>query len=212
MKHCPICSKELKIKTNESIIVKYKTSNGVKDILVKNISFSYCPHCGEFFYNKKETENYEIQLEKALEATRKCEGLLTAHEIKNIRKKYGLTQVQLEKLLDIGPKNVAKWETYRSNQSKNIDKILRIMDKDICFFVKLLLQERLDDFKNVYEKNALYVNNYPAVEFLTSIYPDISYKNITVELVNSVNNIIKETIKHNINCKNGLYFTCKEAI
>ena len=212
MKYCPICSEKLQTETNKSIIVKYKTSNGVKDILVKNISRSCCPHCGEIFYNKEEVENYEIQLEKALETMRKCNGLLTAQEIKNIRKKYDLTQVQLEKLLDIGPKNVAKWETYRSNQSKNIDKILRIMDKDICFFVKLLLQERLDDFKNVYEKNALYVNNYPAVEFLTSIYPDISYKNITVELVNSVNNIIKETIKHNINCKNGLYFTCKEAI
>ena len=56
-------------------------------------------------------DNYEIQFEKALEKERKSENLLTAKEIKAIRKKYNLTQLQLELLLKIGPKNVAKWET-----------------------------------------------------------------------------------------------------
>jgi len=111
---------------------------GVKDILVKGLSYSICESCNEILYNPEELKLYETQLEKALEEERKKEGLLSAKEIKSIRKKYDLTQEQLEKLLDIGPKNVAKWETYRSNQSKNIDRILRIMDKDPCFFVKLL--------------------------------------------------------------------------
>jgi putative zinc finger/helix-turn-helix YgiT family protein len=211
MKQCAICLKDLKKEKNKSLIVKYKTSNGIKDILVQNLSYSYCSNCDEFFYSPAELEHYETQLEKALEDERKKEGLLTAKEIKAIRTKYGLTQIQLEKLLDIGPKNVAKWETYRSNQSKNIDRILRIMDKDIFFFIKLLSSVNMTDFRNVYEKNSLYINNYPALEVLTTIYPDITYTHITSELINKVNTLIKDAISNKVMFnKNRL--TIREAI
>ncbi len=212
MKNCPICQNKLKKEKNKSIIVKYKTSNGVKDILVKNLSYSYCANCNEIFYNNDEIKNYELQLEKALEEERRKEGLLTAKEIKNIRNQYGLSQFQLEKLLDIGPKNVAKWETYRSNQSKNIDRILRIMEKDICFFVKLLHQVDYNEFKNVFEKNSLYVNNYVIFEFLSTIYPDLNYKNITADLINNIGKIIKETITNKLEYTNNTQLTYKEAI
>jgi len=213
MKQCAICSENLKKEKNKSLIVKYKTSNGIKDILVQNLSYSYCPNCDEIFYSPAELENYEIQLEKALENERKKEGLLTAKEIKSIRTKYGLTQIQLEKLLDIWPKNVAKWETYRSNQSKNIDRILRIMDKDPSFFIKLLNQVDIGSFKNVYEKNAVYIQNYLALEFLSIIYPDIDYKNITEEFICIINKIIKDIITKNIIKKdNHSQLILKEAV
>jgi len=212
MNKCPICLSKMIKKTDESLIVKYKTSNGVKDILVKGLSYSICESCNEILYNPEELKLYETQLEKALEEERKKEGLLSAKEIKSIRKKYDLTQEQLEKLLDIGPKNVAKWETYRSNQSKNIDRILRIMDKDPCFFVKLLNQVDIGSFKNVYDKNLIYIQNYPALEFLMIIYPDIDYRNITAGLINRVNKIIKDIITENISQDCNSQLILKEAV
>ncbi len=71
-------------------------------------------------------DNYEVQLERAIEKECKNENLLTAKEIKSIRKKYNLTQLQMKLLLKIGPKNVSKWETYKSNQSSIIDKLQKI--------------------------------------------------------------------------------------
>lgn len=66
MKHCPICSKELKIKTNESIIVKYKTSNGVKDILVKIFLFLIAHIVVIFFTIKKRLKITKFNLKKHL--------------------------------------------------------------------------------------------------------------------------------------------------
>lgn len=213
MKKCPICLSKIIHKNDESLIVKHKTSNGMKDILVKGLSYSSCESCGEIFYNPEELKLYEVQLEKSLENERRKEGLLSAKEIRTIRKKYDLTQFQLEKLLDIGPKNVAKWETYRSNQSKNIDKILRIMDKDPSFFIKLLNQVDIGSFRNVYEKNSIYIQNYLALEFLSTMYPDIDYKNIPDEFLCKVNKIIKDIITENIVTKdNNLQLMLKEAV
>jgi len=210
MNKCPICSSKMKKEQNKSLIVKYKISNGVKDVLVKDLSYSVCNACGEIF-NPDELKLYEIQLEKALEEERQKEGLLNAKEIKAIRKKYDLTQNQLEKLLDIGPKNVAKWETYRSNQSKIVDRILRTIDKDPCFFIKLLNQVDIGSFKDVYNKNIIYIQNYPVLEFLTTIYPDIDYKNITFELIEKINKIISCIIKDNISIKKSKLIL-KEAV
>lgn len=211
MNNCPICSSKIKKEKNKSRIVKYKTSNGMKDILVKGLSYSFCDSCGEVFYNAEELKVYEQQLEKALEEERKKEGLLNAKEIKSIREKYNLTQEQLEKLLDLGPKNVAKWETYRSNQSKVVDKILRTMDKDPCFFIKLLTQMDIGGFNNVYSRNMVYIENYPTLEFLKTIYPDIDYRQINNDFIEKINKIIRGTITENID-KSNSRLILKEAV
>ena len=70
---------------------------------MENLSYLQCEFCNEIFYNPDDLDNYEVQLEKALEKERKNENLLTAKEIKSIRKN-NLTQLQLELLLKTGPK------------------------------------------------------------------------------------------------------------
>ncbi len=99
---------------------KYKISNGCR-IFSQKIYLI----CNEF-YSLDDLDNYEVQLERAIEKECKNENLLTAKEIKSIRKKYNLTQLQMKLLLKIGPKNVSKWETYKSNQSSIIDKLQKI--------------------------------------------------------------------------------------
>ena len=191
MKKCPECNHELKRIENGTLQTKHKTSNGCKDILVENLSYSKCDYCNEIFYNPDDLDNYEIQFEKALEKERKSENLLTAKEIKAIRKKYNLTQLQLELLLKIGPKNVAKWETYKSNQSKTIDKLLRNMNDDYCFFLKMLSSVEIKDFNNIINEHSFYLENISILELISKFYPDINIKNVSKDFISYVRKVIE---------------------
>ena len=211
MKKCPECNYELKRVENGALNVKYKTSNGCKNILVEHLSYSKCDHCNEIFYNPDDLENYDIQLEKALEKERKNENLLTAREIKMIRKKYHLTQLQLELLLKIGPKNVAKWETYKSNQSKTIDKLLRNIDKDYCFFLKMLNNVEVKDFSNIINEHCFYLENISIIELISKFYPDVNIKNISKNFISHVRCEIENMLKATIVEQNSK-LVLKEAI
>lgn len=194
MKKCPECNHELKRIENGTLQTKHKTSNGCKDILVENLSYSKCDYCNEIFYNPDDLDNYEIQLEKALEKERKSENLLTAKEIKAIRKKYNLTQLQLELLLKIGPKNVAKWETYKSNQSKTIDKLLRNMNDDYCFFLKMLSNVEIKDFNNIINEHSFYLENISILELISKFYPEVNIKNVSKDFISYVRKVIENLL------------------
>lgn len=203
MNKCPICNHELKEVKNGTLQSKHKTSNGCKDILVENLTYTKCDYCNEIFFSPSESENYEIQLEKALEKERKCEHLLTAKEIKLIRKKYDLTQQQLELLLKIGPKNVAKWETYKSNQSPTIDNLLRRMDEDYCFFLKMLNSVEVKDFPNVITKHSFYLEKISIIELISKLYPDVNIRNLSKEFIEYVDTVIKKLLSATVKEQNS---------
>ena len=211
MKKCPECNHELKRIENGTLQTKHKTSNGCKDILVENLSYSKCDYCNEIFYNPDDLDNYEIQFEKALEKERKSENLLTAKEIKAIRKKYNLTQLQLELLLKIGPKNVAKWETYKSNQSKTIDKLLRNMNDDYCFFLKMLSNVEIKDFNNIINEHSFYLENISILELISKFYPDINIKNVSKDFISYIRKVIENLLATEIVEQNS-QLILKEAI
>ena len=211
MKKCPECNNELKRIENGTLQTKHKTSNGCKDILVENLSYSKCDYCNEIFYNPDDLDNYEIQFEKALEKERKSENLLTAKEIKAIRKKYNLTQLQLELLLKIGPKNVAKWETYKSNQSKTIDKLLRNMNDDYCFFLKMLSNVEIKDFNNIINEHSFYLENISILELISKFYPDINIKNVSKDFISYVRKVIENLLATEVVEQNS-QLILKEAI
>ena len=211
MKKCPECNHELKRIENGTLQTKHKTSNGCKDILVENLSYSKCDYCNEIFYNPDDLDNYEIQFEKALEKERKSENLLTAKEIKAIRKKYNLTQLQLELLLKIGPKNVAKWETYKSNQSKTIDKLLRNMNDDYCFFLKMLSNVEIKDFSNIINEHSFYLENISILELISKFYPDINIKNVSKDFISYVRKVIENLLATEVVEQNS-QLILKEAV
>jgi len=211
MKKCPICNHELEKVNNGTLQSKHKTSNGCKDILVENLSYTKCDFCKEVFFNPEESKNYEIQLEKALEKERKCEHLLTAKEIKSIRKKYGLTQLQLELLLKIGPKNVAKWETYKSNQSQTIDNLLRRMNDDYCFFLKMLRNVEVKDFQNIISIHSFYLENIFILELISKFYPDANIKTLSKEFIEYVDKVITDLLSSTIENQNS-QLILREAI
>lgn len=211
MKKCPECNHELKRIENGTLQTKHKTSNGCKDILVENLSYSKCDYCNEIFYNPDDLDNYEIQFEKALEKERKSENLLTAREIKAIRKKYNLTQLQLELLLKIGPKNVAKWETYKSNQSKTIDKLLRNMNDDYCFFLKMLSNVEIKDFNNIINEHSFYLENISILELISKFYPDVNIKNVSKDFISYVRKVIENLLATKVVEQNS-QLILKEAV
>ncbi len=211
MKKCPECNHELKRIENGTLQTKHKTSNGCKDILVENLSYSKCDYCNEIFYNPDDLDNYEIQFEKALEKERKSENLLTAKEIKAIRKKYNLTQLQLELLLKIGPKNVAKWETYKSNQSKTIDKLLRNMNDDYFFFLKMLSSVEIKDFNNINNEHSFYLENISILELISKFYPDINIKNVSKDFISYVRKVIENLLATEVVEQNS-QLILKEAV
>ena len=211
MKKCPECNHELKRIENGTLQTKHKTSNGCKDILVENLSYSKCDYCNEIFYNPDDLDNYEIQFEKALEKERKSENLLTAREIKAIRKKYNLTQLQLELLLKIGPKNVAKWETYKSNQSKTIDKLLRNMNDDYCFFLKMLSNVEIKDFSNIINEHSFYLENISILELISKFYPDVNIKNVSRDFISYVRKVIENLLATKVVEQNS-QLILKEAV
>ena len=100
---CIACGHEL-IKTDSPFIEEI---NGEK-YMVRGIERFECPDCGE----------YELSLEMAdklneylWEQYRKAHAILSPQEIRSIRRRLGVTQQQLEKMLKVSHPTVSRWET-----------------------------------------------------------------------------------------------------
>jgi putative zinc finger/helix-turn-helix YgiT family protein len=64
---------------------------------------------------------------RAAAVIRAEDGLLAPDDIVGLRKKYGLTQAQLERLIGAGAKTVVRWERGRVAQNKTADTLLRVL-------------------------------------------------------------------------------------
>lgn len=101
---------------------------------------AYCPICGE------EVWPFEVEKQNDIlvyDNYKRIVGLLTTDEIKAIRKKRGLSQVQLAQLIHCGEKNIARYEN-GAVQDKVFDILIRLVDNDASYKV-------LKSMKNYYE-------------------------------------------------------------
>ena len=88
-----------------------------------------CENCGSLL------SSHEIEHENEIivyDAYKKLVGLLTSSEIKAIRSKRGWSQRQLAKFLDIGEKDITRYEN-GAIQTRSIDNMIRLVDDDIVF-------------------------------------------------------------------------------
>ncbi len=86
-----------------------------------------CASCGERFY----THEQALAASRARAgALRTRDGLLAPDDIRALRKKYGLTQDQLERMLRVGPKTVVRWERGTVCQSPGIDTLMTLIRDD----------------------------------------------------------------------------------
>ena len=116
---CPVCeNSQLKLR-NQVTNFEYK---GVPSKIEKEVL--KCDACEEFFFQPKD----EREIEKILaDERRKIDGLLTTSEIKAIRNKFGMSQVNFSKFLRLSEKAFARYESGQSNQNVAVDNLLRVL-------------------------------------------------------------------------------------
>ena len=133
--------------------VEYVEKNVKKTINVRGEKISclvtecFCKNCGErVLVESIEKENqirvYDLYKEKV--------GLLTSEEIRNILRKRDMKQKELAAFLSIGEKDITRYLN-GSIQSKNIDKMLRLVDDDEAFerMMELFEGKRVSSFNKI---------------------------------------------------------------
>jgi HTH-type transcriptional regulator / antitoxin MqsA len=140
---CSVCGAKSVVRLKkQTLSVPFRTTNKIKTFNLSNLSFEKCSSCGEIYFSCEDSETYEKELNEALVLERQKNGLLTGSEIKEIRENLGYSQAQFEKLLGLGSKSFARWETYRTDQSKSTDLLLRAIKKGGKDFLEELLLEK----------------------------------------------------------------------
>lgn len=120
---CPLCEVGVLHEDTGEFSFDYKG----KHFCVKNITQFRCAECSEIFLNRE----IEREVERmAIEFRRREDGLLTPFEIKKLRETIGCSQVDFAKLLDIGEKTFARYETGAVTQSRAMDIALRLIMDD----------------------------------------------------------------------------------
>lgn len=137
---CPLCDKVHEIEERERIaktIIKSEEVNYEE-------TYYFCQNSdedeNEFVTGKMENNN----LLNARNAYRKAHGLLTSDQIVAIREMYGLSQVDLAKLLGWGEATISRYES-KAIQDEAYDNMLRIIRENPKAALELL-QKNADKF------------------------------------------------------------------
>ena len=103
----------------------------------------HCGSCGEDFLTPDQARAFARDVKNEI---RKKYGLLSPERIAEIRHNLGLTQEQLEDLLNTGPKVVVRWESGKVIQSGGHDNMLRLLEREpsIMKWLQAIQQARTD--------------------------------------------------------------------
>jgi putative zinc finger/helix-turn-helix YgiT family protein len=118
---CPICANGLLVNRNDAFEVKFVDRKGVENVLIlPSLQRERCDSCGEEILDDAATN----AVEKArLEAI----GLMTPADIRELRSRFGKTQLQMSDLLGVGAKTYCRWESGASTQTVAFDNYLRVI-------------------------------------------------------------------------------------
>lgn len=87
-------------------------------------ALTQCAKCGERFYTHEQAMASSRARAGAL---RTYEHLLTPEDIRTLRRRFGLSQAALEKLLGVGAKTVVRWERGTVCQNGAVDRLMRVV-------------------------------------------------------------------------------------
>jgi putative zinc finger/helix-turn-helix YgiT family protein len=93
-------------------------------IVVPSVEYLKCPRCGDSMIGIRALQR---QHEEAVDIYRRRHGLLSADEIRALRKELALNQAALASLLRLGANTVSRWESGRNVQSAGLDILLRMV-------------------------------------------------------------------------------------
>ena len=130
-------------------IVEKERVATVKDLTFKvKVKCAVCDQCG-----CDQLGPYEVMKENNIttfDEYRRLKGLLTSEEIKAIRKKRDMNQVDLARFIKAGDKNIARYET-GTIQDPVFDYLMRMVNDDKCYQTMVALQ-RDSSFKPLTEE------------------------------------------------------------
>lgn len=127
---CPECGYEELVETNSPMVEEFKG----EQITVEGITRYECPQCGEYVISADQWKRLDNYL---YDEYRKRFGLLSSSEIRAIRKKYGWTQVEFEKVLGVSSPTVSRWESNYVIQTKVADNLMRAIRQNENFAEEL---------------------------------------------------------------------------
>lgn len=94
-----------------------------ESVFVETIEVEVYENFGEDFLTPESSELIE-------RTTARHMGFLHGKDIRDLRKRLGLTQDQLSELLDCGEKSLSRWESGRGLPSGIVNKLLRLLDEE----------------------------------------------------------------------------------
>jgi putative zinc finger/helix-turn-helix YgiT family protein len=159
---CPICEKESQVKT----LNKREPINVRGELIDVDYEVLTCDECGEQYMN---TETEHDPFVYAYSIYRKKHNMLPPEEIKEIRRKYGLTQGELSGLLGWGGATLSRYEN-GALQDKTHDNQLKLLrdPRNVLKIVvensNVLREQRRNQLLTNIEKLAK--DEYPIVRFL----------------------------------------------
>jgi putative zinc finger/helix-turn-helix YgiT family protein len=95
-----------------------------EDVSVPASPHLRCPKCDEIVLRFSDARRLQ---EDAIAIYRKKHGLLSAHEIRALRERFGLTQGELARLLHLGANTISRWESGRNVQTEAMEMLLRLL-------------------------------------------------------------------------------------
>jgi HTH-type transcriptional regulator / antitoxin MqsA len=174
--NCPICGRGALKKE----VVEEKLAYKGETITIPDYVVYKCDVCNETIVDKG-TLKTSAKLLKNFKC--KVDGLLAGDEIREIRRKLGLTQEEMSEILGGGLKGFARYETGQICQSKAMDNLLRVLDRfpQVVHFI----QEKTVRFKRSY--GACVITQNAKVVYLTD------YKNYRQKRISGKNDFTPGT-------------------
>jgi HTH-type transcriptional regulator / antitoxin MqsA len=93
-------------------------------ITVPDIEHGVCRTCGEVYLDLPGIQRLQ---QEAVRRAKEARGLLTAGEIRDLRRSLALSQTGFERVLGTGPKTVVRWEKGTVFQSATADRLMRLL-------------------------------------------------------------------------------------
>ncbi len=116
---CMECGGEM-FRSTDPIQSEYKG----EDLTIIGVEHWVCDACGEMEFSSDDLD----ALDRAEgEAYRQVYGLMQPAEIRSLRKRLNLTQVQFESAMGVASPTVSRWETGAVVQTKVADNLMRMM-------------------------------------------------------------------------------------
>jgi putative zinc finger/helix-turn-helix YgiT family protein len=95
-----------------------------EEVTVPDAGHLACPRCREVVLRLDESRRLR---ERAIAIYREKYELLSADEIRSLRRRFGLTQGALARLLRLGANSISRWESGRNVQTAAMDILLRML-------------------------------------------------------------------------------------